>query len=264
MRKLRMALVIVSFSIVFSASYCSAFEVGSQIIDISASQAFVTRYIWRGQDLYGENDAAHQPSVTISVPKSFFGLDYSLNVWGSFPLSRGHEDAEEIDYTLSASRTVFETLNIAGGFVYFDYPNTASTADVVEPWMSCTFNDIMPALPVEIAAKVFAGYDFQAKSGGPDEGWYYSWGLGTSILLPKCALTQEDQALSLSFTNWGNDGVANLKPSCLYATDLSVATTYAAGKISFTPSINYTMNYEDEINSGNSELWGGITIGILF
>jgi hypothetical protein len=228
---------------------------------ITFTDTYVSRYIWRGQDLYPDNDAAHQPSVDISFSDILNDIALSLNIWASFPLNKGHQDAEEIDYTLTLSKNLTETLNTSFGYTYFDFPNTASQADVQEPWISFTLSKI-PIFNYEISLNLFAGYDFKTTSGGPDEGWYYSWGV--SIEIPLESILTKKQSLILDITNWGNDGVADLKPSSLYATELSLSTSYNLGKFTITPSLHYTINYEDEINSGDEELWGGIEFSYVF
>lgn len=239
-------------------------EIGSREAVITVTDSYVSRYIWRGQDLYGENDGAHQPSVDITFPKLLSETDVSLNVWGSFPMNAGHEDGEELDYTLAFSRDVFdETVNISTGYTYFDYPNTGSTADVSELWISTTLNEL-PFLPIEVSLNGFIGYDLQAKSGGPDEGIYFSWGLDTELPLPQLSLFQEGQTLALGIVNWGNDGVADLESSSLYATEISFSTSYEFAKISINPNLHYTMNYEEQINNGDEELWGGVEINYVF
>lgn len=237
-----------------------AFDIGNQKIEVGLANTYVSRYIWRGQDLFGDNDGANQPSLNATLKDFLFGTDASLNLWGSLPVNAGHEDAEELDYTFSFSRDILrDKLNLSGGYTYFDFPNTASTSDVQEPWISVALKRI-PALPGNISAEIFAGYDFKARSGGPDEGWYYSWGLGSDFSLPKCSLTQDGQALHVSLTNWGNDGVANLKPSFLYATELSCSVSYVFAVFSITPSFNYCINHESEINNGDDEVWVGLEI----
>ncbi len=241
-----------------------AFDISDQPVEVSVSETFVSRYIWRGQDLYGDNDAAHQLSIDVFFPKLFKDTDISFNIWGSFPMNSGHEDSEELDYTIAFSRDVFdERFNISAGFTYFDFPNTSGTADVSEPWGSMTLNKI-PGLPIDISATVFAGYDFAAKSGGPDEGWYYSWGFDTEIGLPVLSIFQDEQTLVLGVVSWGNDGVADLESSSLYATELSVSTSYALAGFTITPSLNYSIGHEEVINSGNDELWGGIELAYSF
>ncbi len=257
-----------AISIFVASSLCFindsfALEIGEQEAAATVTESYVSRYIWRGQDLYATDDAAYQPSIDITLPGFLEGTDASFNIWGSFPMSAGHEDAEELDYTISLSRDIQEDYNLSFGYTYFDFPNTTGRADVQEPWASFTFNKI-PGLPIDVAVNLFAGYDFKAKSGGPDEGWYYSWGFDTELPLPKLPVFQQGQSLTLGLVNWGNDGVADLEPSFLYASEFSVSSSYSFGAFQIIPSLNYTINYKDEINSGNEEIWTGIEIGYLF
>ncbi|MFC1708764.1 hypothetical protein ACFL2J_01715 [Candidatus Omnitrophota bacterium] len=255
---------LVSFLMALSCLYIEAAETDPLDVEISVGETFVSRYIWRGQDLYGDNDAAHQPYIDFVFPGFALGADLGINLWSSFPMSRGHEDGEEFDYTVSLVRTYMDNLDASIGYTYFDFPNSGSTTDVSESWVSFTLNSIIPDLPFEIAANIFAGYDFQATSGGPEEGWYYSWGFSTDLDLPESALTQEEQSLSIGVTNWGNDGVAGLEPSKLYATDISLTTSYSLGKLSISPSLNFSINHEDKINNGDDEFWTGIEFSYVF
>lgn len=239
-------------------------EMGNHEVQLTVLESFASRYIWRGQDLFSENDPAYQPSIDIALPDFLDRVDVSFNVWAAIPLNNGHEDGQEVDYAVTLSNDIFDnTFEVSTGYTYFDFPNTRSTADVQEPWVSLTLNKI-PALPVDVSMTIFAGYDFKAVSGGPDEGWYYSWKLGSEIPLARTAFTQKDQNLSLGITNWGNDGVADLKPSVLYATEFSFSTTYKFGILNISPCLTYIINHEDEINSGNEEIFGGIELAYVF
>lgn len=254
--------------ILFIGMKCSlgdvfALEIESQSVEIAIANSFVSRYIWRGQDLYANNDPAYQPEIDICFPGLLEDTEIAFNIWGSFPMSSGHENAEELDYAISFSRDISEDYNLSFGYTYFDFPNTASTADAQEPWLSFTLNKI-PQLPIDVAITVFAGYDFKAQSGGPDEGWYYSWGFSTDLPLPEALACGKDQALSLGIVNWGNDGVADLKPCGLYATELSLSTIYLINDFGISPSLNYVINHEDKINSGNEEFWLGVEISYSF
>ena len=82
--------------------------------------------------------------------------------------------------------------------------------------------------------------------------------------MPECSFTQNGQSLSLGITNWGQDGVAGLKPSSLYATEINLSTAYTVGKFSIAPKLSYTINYEEEINNGNEELYGGVDVSYVF
>lgn len=261
---LKKMFVVLVLSLFCFSTQAFAVQLGEQQVDITVSETFVSRYIWRGQDLYGQNDGAHQPSIDIVAPEVLFGVDVGVNLWASFPVDDGHEVGEEFDYTISFSRDVVEGINASVGYTYFDFPNLGtSVADVQEPWISVSVDKI-PFLPLDISFSTFVGYDFDAEQGGHEDGWYFSWGFGTDVPLPELALTQEGQSLSLGVTLWGTDGAAGLKPSYVYATDLSVSTSYAVGALSISPSINYTINHEDAINSGDCEFWTGIELSYAF
>lgn len=259
MRKKIFLLPVLILATVWFSPEAFSFEIGTQKVEIELSDSYVSRYIWHGQDLYADNDAAYQPSININLPALSSGTDISLNVWGSFPLSKGHETAEELDYTLTFSRDVSNLFNVSAGYTYFDFPKANDKSDVQEPWTSVTLNKI-PALPIDVSMTVFAGYDFQAASGGGDEGWYYSWGFDTELPLPQAPFLEASQTLALGVVNWGNDGVADLKPSSLYATELSLSLLYAFKGFSITPNFHYTINYEESINTDDEEVWGGIEI----
>jgi len=263
MKTLRLVKILTLISVIFFQAEAFAFKVGDQEVDVTLTDTIVTRYIWRGQDLYGDNDAAHQPSIDISFPGLLYGADLSFNVWGSFPLNSGHEDSEELDYSFTLSKDLLQNLNLSAGYTYFDYPNANKTSDVSEPWFSVTLNKV-PVLPIDVSATLFAGYDFQAASGGPDEGWYYSWGFDTELPLPELAFIQDGQTLAVGVVNWGNDGVADLKPSSLYATEFSCSTSYAFGDLSITPSVYYTINHEESINADDEEFWGAVEASFAF
>lgn len=260
MRKIIINLLVCMLGFVYQGSDAYAIEVGEQEVILTVTESYATRYIWRGQDLYATDDPAHQPSIDIAFPELLFGTDVSFNIWGSFPLAQGHEDAEEFDYTITFSQDIFNgAVTLQEGYTYFDFPNTSSTAEVQEPWISFTLNKI-PALPVDVYFMIFAGFDFEAASGGPDEGWYYSWGLGTELVLPSVPIFQEGQTLSLEIINWANDGVADLESSSLYATEISCSTSYNLGAASISPRLVYTVNHIDEVNSGDDEIWGYVEL----
>ncbi|HBG61981.1 MAG TPA: hypothetical protein DDX37_09155 [Candidatus Omnitrophica bacterium] len=255
-------LVLLQLLAILFGSNVFALEMGNQKVNITVTQSYVSRYIWRGMDLYSDDDSAYQPSLDVSLPKAFKNTDISFNVWGSFPTSSGHEIATELDYSIKAAHD-FEVFNLSTGYIYIDYPKANNFLDINEYWGSFSLFKI-PVLPIDISLNLFAAYETEATKGGSENGWYYSWGFGTKMPLPKSYVTQEGQAISFGITNWGNDGVAGLKPSSLYATDFSLLTSYTIKRFTFTPAFHYVANYNDDINNGDSEVWGGIDISYSF
>ena len=84
-------------------------------LNVAFSDTLVTRYIWRGYDLFSDNDAAHQPSLTLDLSGLPGDITASFNIWASLPFNSGHEDAEEADYTLSLSKDITEEISVASG-----------------------------------------------------------------------------------------------------------------------------------------------------
>ncbi|MFH1768258.1 MAG: hypothetical protein ABH858_03760 [Candidatus Omnitrophota bacterium] len=133
---------------------------------------YSSRYVWRGLDLYPDNDQAFQPALDLNVSDVFEGYDLNLNLWGAHPLSGGHQADVEVDYTLSLSKDIFDgNLTLTEGHTYFDFSNLNSKSDVSEPWARISSKSIV-LFGQEISFSIFGGYDFAVSSGGPDEGWY--------------------------------------------------------------------------------------------
>jgi len=236
---------------------------GGKSVDITITQTYASRYISKAQDCFPDNDAAYYPSVDITFPALMLDTDISLTALGAFALSSGHEELDEVDYSVSASKDIFEDWNVSGGYSYFDYPNANKLADGNEVWGALTWKKF-PYFPIDTSMILSVVYEFPAASGGPENGLYYSWGFETCLPLPEVAVFQKDQALTLGLVNWGTDGVGGLKSSKLYSTVFSLGTEYVFGKMAITPNFNYALNYENEINDGKEEAWCEIAVSWMF
>jgi hypothetical protein len=226
---------------------------------VTVSDSYVSRYIWRGVDVFSDNDGAHQPSLDFTFPKLINDINLSFNLWASLSVSAGHENLEEYDYTVSSNRDFWDLFNLACGWTYYDYPNTAGTADAHEPWFGFTWLKL-PMISWDTTFKIWLGYNFEPRSGGLDSGIYYSYGTDTKIPLLLTSFTQSDQTVGFSVTNWGQDGVADLRPSFLYATDLGIYTNYNFGKFMITPNVHYVVNHRETINQGTNEFVSGVNV----
>ena len=78
-----------------------------------------SRFIWRGFDLYAEDNPAFQPSATYAFGES--GI--SVNLWGSAALSGRDELAEwdEVDLTLTYAFSPGAGLDAAIGFTHYGW-----------------------------------------------------------------------------------------------------------------------------------------------
>jgi len=236
---------------------------GGKSVDITITHTYASRYISKAQDCFADDDGAYHPSLDLMFPKLILDTDISLTVWGAFALNCGHEEFDEIDYSVSASKDIFKYWNVSGGYSYFDYPKANKLLDSNDPWGSLTLKKI-PYLPIDTSITLTAIYQFPAASGGSENGMYYSWGFETGLPLPDVTVFQKDQVLTLGLVNWGTDGVGGLKPSRLYATVFSLGTKYTFGKLAISPSFNYALNHERRINNGAEEIWGVIDVSWSF
>ena len=113
-------------------------------LGVELDVTWVSKYIWRGFDLY-DDKAAFQPSVNIDL----YGTGFSFNVWYSVSGASGNVNAEEVDYTLTYSNTLYEgesyKTNYAVGWRYYNYPdNGNSDKDAQEVFFYMEMPDICP------------------------------------------------------------------------------------------------------------------------
>ena len=250
------------FAVFFLPQAAFSTQTNNQELVVTITNSCNSRYIAEGQDYFPNNDPAMFSSVDFALPKLIANTDVSFNVWHALPLSSGHEIAEELDYSMTASRDLLDAFNASLGYVYFDYPKADRYADAHRVWGSFSLLEI-PKLPISVSFDLFAAYEFEAHDDGPENGWYYAWGFGTELDLPKFVFTQDDQKINLNITNWGTDGVGGLKSDSLYATEFNISTDYLFNKFTITPNLNYVSSYEDEINDEN-EIWGGVEVSYTF
>jgi hypothetical protein len=104
--------------------------------EISISQSFMTKYIWRGWNLGDE------PVMQNDITVSWHGLEF--NFWTNYSLNNDkskdsgrYQEFTEIDYTISYGFNageaaeffsvdipeIFQPLSISGGYTYYTFPN---------------------------------------------------------------------------------------------------------------------------------------------
>ena len=84
--------------------------------DITA--AYVSRYIWRGQDL-NAGQPAMQPALTVYLGDQ--GL--SANIWGSYNLGTvGKQEITEVDYSLTLARKINDNWSYSLYYTLYNYP----------------------------------------------------------------------------------------------------------------------------------------------
>lgn len=221
--------------------------------------SFVSKYLWRGYDVLDDHGAV-QPWFTLDL----FQTGFSLSVWGSFALSKGYEDLDELDYTLAWEESFCQDkVELLVNYLYYDYPNTDSElSDSQEVGLGLSFPGVASLGPGSFTPSWYCGYVFPYDSDGPQEGWFNIFGLGYDVPVKPLIRGQEEQYLSFAYEVVHNDGA--------YGADAGISNSTASLSSNFewkswyiTPGIHYQWSYEDTVND-EDEFWSGITIGYVF
>ena len=219
-----------------------------------ASIDYTSKYIWRGQNLFGSN-GAWQPSVDMAL---FGDSGLGLNVWGSLPIGSGAEEATELDYTLSWGTSVGEDAmqtDLGANFIYYDFPKANSTWDVWELGVSA---DMPNLLPMGVCFSYYFGYgEFVDSDVDADSMTYHSVGISKDIAL------DDTYSLSLSADTGYNTDMFYAGSDWTHVNlgvslgGLECPTTGA----SISPFIGYSSALVDEYEDN---LYGGVSIGLEF
>jgi len=93
----------------------------SKDLGLTADMTLVTKYIWRGYDLFDDH-GAYQPSINWDI----LDTGFSVNVWGSFPFGSGNENFKELDCTIAYGTSLFEdeiyAMDLGVNYIYYDFP----------------------------------------------------------------------------------------------------------------------------------------------
>jgi len=223
-------------SLFFPISLCRA--------TISWQVDAVSRYVWRGFDLFPPDHPALQPQVTVDFGKS--GL--SLNLWSSFPLRSWDalRDAAEADLTLAYGKEVSEKLYLSGGFIHYGYyfgsdfsfkENTSQ-----ELFVSAEFSDVF------LSPLAILFYDVNLGSG------FYGYLRGSHEFL-----LQEGRSALVASASLGYNSRQYIDVSGFSDLVLGLSWEWSTGKIKIAPSLNYALVFLDEVNEEN-EFWLGISL----
>ena len=203
----------------------------------------MSRYIWRGFDLFPPNNAAFQPSATYVFGESGF----SANIWTSFALGNRQvlKYDDEIDLTLTYAFKLPEDYALSVGLIhygwYFDRGFSFKRSTTQEFFVTAG----LPKAFLQPTLSIY--YDVTLGTG-----LYASLKVGQS--LPLC----ESLDLSLSAC-LGYNSRQWIDTSGL--SDLTVGATLPikVGALTIAPLVNYTFVFLKEVNLDN-EYWFGLSL----
>ncbi len=194
----------------------------------------VSSYIWRGWDTYPTHQPAFQPSVTYEFGDSGF----SANAWFSFAFEKD-KSQHEVDLTLEYTLDLSESLSLTLGYIHYSWPLTKGF----------TFRD-------DTSNEVYLIATFPRLVFNPEISVYYDYHNGDGVYA-QFAVSQlmklggkTDLLLSGKL---GYNGGMWLEGDETGFSDLTVgaALPFKIGVVEFTPSVNFTFVFLDEISTEN-------------
>lgn len=253
------------------AATCRADD-GAAKLAIDFDATYVSKYIWRGYDLFDDH-AALQPSVNLDL----FGSGFSANVWGSIPMgssSNRHHGLEvtdginilqEYDYTIAYNTSLFQdqfyALDLGVNYIYYDFPkvNSMLVPDTQEIGISAALPNLIKIGDTALVPSYYGGKLWPSDShlGFDVAGGYHSFALGCDLPIPETAY-----ALSLSADINYNDGMFGSDHDWSHAT-LGISTSVPVGRVTFTPFLSYQISMDESVNY-EEELYGGLSVSVSF
>ncbi|MDW7759194.1 MAG: TorF family putative porin [Acidobacteriota bacterium] len=214
-------------------------------IQVSGQADIVSRYIWRGFDLYPENKPAFQPSLTFDFGNS--GL--SVEAWFSFASANRAEfkTADELNLIVSYALPAGDNVDLSAGLIHyvyyrtpgFTYRNDTSREVFVEAGLPNVF--ARPSLTVF--------YDFDLGDGLYAE-------LSGALDAPLSENVVPELSVALGY----NGRQYQKEKSGLSHLSWTLALPLEAKGVTITPFCNLTFIFLRAVNPSKSEIFFGLSV----
>ena len=237
-------------------------------LGVTLGVKYMSRFIWRGFDIYKNNDGAIRPFIDLDL----YGTGFGINVIHTRGFGGGLERMEKFNYTLYYRNKLFEgetySTNYKAGWVYYSYPERErSSADLQEAFVTFSWPDICPE---GIVPKYTIVRMWPAESNADcseNGGWWHILGLGYDLSVPGFLPDTPEQILHLSVETAYNSSVYaggdSVDHDWSHAA-FGVSTNFDLGNnLLFTPGIYYQSSWEDSVNSSD-EYWATLTLKYKF
>ena len=239
-------------------------------LGVTLGVKYMSRYIWRGFDMYKHNHSAIRPFVDIDL----YGTGFGVNVIHSRGFGSGRENMEKLNYTLYYRNKLFEdetyATNYKAGWVYYSYPERdRKSADLQEAFVSFSWPEICPEgiVPKYTIVRMWPALGDAEQSCHNNGGWWHLLGLGYDLAVPGLMPDTPEQVLHLSVETAYNDSVyaggKSVDHDWSHAV-FGVATNFDLGNdLTFTPGIYYQSSWDDSVNPSD-EYWTTLTVKYKF
>lgn len=241
-------------------------------LGVTLDVTYLSRYIFRGVDLYAENHSAIQPSIDIDL----YGTGFALNVLNSRANRSGFEDSEELRVGLRYANSLFKgqryTTAYTIGWSYYGYPDMpkkgaiAPVADVQEAYAVFVWPRIFNIEGLVPSYTLVHLWPAQSNSAArKNGGWVHVFGLGYDLAVPGFLPGTKEQIIHLSADAVYNGGVGGpaVEHDWSHAT-FGISTEFKISEnLSFIPGFYYQSSWEDSINT-EDETWCKLSMRYKF
>jgi len=242
----------------------------SGTIDIT----YLSSYIWRGFDMYGESRSAIQPSIDLD----FYGTGLRSNILMSRANGSGRENLEELRSTLYYQNGIYEAENYATdyhiGWTCYNYPDMPQKAyNMQELFAALSWPKICPAGVVPSYTIVCSWPSKQNSTlARKSAGWLHIFGLGYDLTVTDLMPEMPEQVFHLSAAAVYNDGAWDFaSPGGDGTVDhdwshavFGISTAFELGNdLTLTPGVYYQASMDDSVNT-EDETWCSISMTYKF
>lgn len=236
-------------------------------VDVTLDATFVSKYIWRGYDLYNDK-GAFQPSINID-----FNNGWSANVWYSVAGASGAVDGEELDYAIAYTNTAWAAekhqVDYTFNWIYYDYPDAPSIKDNVGlDAQELNVDLVMPNLcdsgivPHYEFAYLWSSRGGTMGTGADGHGFLHTVGVAYDYAMCGFLPNNPDQVLTFTADAVYNDGVFNADHDWSHVL-FGVSTPIVWGPGVFTPAVYFQKSMDDSVNV-NDEFFSGFSYTLNF
>ncbi len=244
-------------------------------LGVTLGVKYMSRFIWRGFDIYKDNDGAIRPFIDLDL----YGTGFGVNIIQTRGFDGGMtntERMEKFNYTLYYRNKLFEgetyATNYKTGWVYYSYPERRrSSADLQEIFVTLSWPEICPEgiVPKYTIVRMWpAMHDADCNQNG---GWWHIFGLGYDLSVPGLTSETPEQILHLSVETAYNSSVYVQSGAGGDAVDhdwshavFGISTNFDLGNdLTFAPGIYYQSSWDDSVNPSD-EYWTTLTLKYKF
>ncbi len=263
---LSIATIALSAVLVAGRFQAMAADEGNEDWGVTANITLASKYLAHGWNLGGDS-WSFQPSLTLETKVP----GVSLQVWAALPFDRDLHENDELDFLLHYSRDFFREdpwlMSFHGFADYWVFTRQVQEDSGrqfrgIKYKAGVAFPFLIPMFETHLVPEYNYYYWQSIDSKAFSEGGAHEFFLRHAIPLRALLPAQEGQTLDLSSSLTYHQGSFGNETGFSHAT-VHMATSFAVGPVSISPSVNYQWSFEDTINE-DDEFWATFSVTSTF